>query len=125
MNLWLKLAFIGAIVFGILFGLGLYGSKREKAGYDRAQDEYAAAAELQRETNRSTAREVEEKEAVRTVYRDRFIIQTIKEIEHASAPLASCPLPADTVRLLNAAAQCAKSDRPAACQPDGSLPVAP
>ncbi len=86
-------------------------------GYARAQAEYQAAAEAQREANRGSARKAEQGDAVRTVYRDRVITQTLKEIRYETASLSACPVPAGAVRLLNAAAQCAGEDRSPACEP--------
>lgn len=82
------------------------------------------ATELQRESNRGRAAEVEQRVVVQTVYRDRFITKTIKEIERVTEPLAACPLPAGAIRLLNDAARCAREDRPAACGADDAMPDA-
>ncbi len=104
------------IVLGLLAaGVWRLQVKADAAGYERAQQEYQAAAELQREGNRNRTRQVEEKQATQTIYRDRFITQTITEIRHAAAPLASCPVPDAAVGLLNRAAECAREDRPASC----------
>lgn len=88
-------------------------------------DNYVEAAERtairQADDNRERAAEVVERVTVQTVYRDRFITNTIKEIEHAAQPLAVCPVPADAVRLLNDAARCAREDRPAACGADAAV----
>jgi hypothetical protein len=73
------------------------------------------ATELQREGNRGRAAEVEQRVVTQTVYRDRFITMTVKEIERVTEPMAACPVPADAVRLLNDAARCAREDRPASC----------
>lgn len=110
-----------AVIAALLGALWWYGSSKYDEGYEARRIEDEKAAEVQRESNRSKAREAEEKESVRTVYRDRFITNTVKEIEYVSKPLAAVPLPADTKRLLNDAATCAKSDRPGACGPDATL----
>ena len=93
----------------------------DAAGYARSQAEYAAAAELQRESNRGRAHQAEVKEAAQTVYRDRYITRTVKEIEYVTQDLAACPVPPAAVRMLNDAAKCASEDRPASCGADGGL----
>lgn len=82
------------------------------------------ATELQREGNRGRAAEVEQRVGIQTVYRDRFITKTVKEIERVTEPLASCPVPADAIRLLNDASRCAREDRSASCGADSSVPGA-
>ncbi|MBN9410824.1 MAG: hypothetical protein J0H69_16885 [Burkholderiales bacterium] len=111
-----------ARIAALLIVLGLMGAgvwriqvKADAAGYQRAQQEYQAAAELQREGNRGRARQAEEKQVVQTVYRDRFITKTITEVRHAAAPLAACLVPAAAISLLNDVAECARADRPASC----------
>lgn len=74
-----------------------------------------AASELQREKNRGRAGDAVSRESVRTVYRDRFITNIVREVEHVSAPLAACPLPAGVVSLLNRAATCAADDTSTSC----------
>lgn len=92
----------------------------DKAGYVRAQAEYQAAAEFQRESNRGRSRVAEEKQAAQTVYRDRYITRTTKELDHAAQDLDRCPLPSRAIRLLNDAAKCANEDRcPASGAGDG------
>ncbi len=82
------------------------------------------ATELQRESNRGRAAGVEQRVVTQTVYRDRYITKTVKEIERVTEPMAACPVPADAVRLLNEAARCAREDRPAACGADDAVPDA-
>ena len=79
------------------------------------------ATELQREGNRGRAAEVEQRVGAQTVYRDRFITKTVKEIERVTEPMAACPVPSGAVRLLNDAARCAREDRPAACGADDAV----
>ncbi|CAN7676657.1 hypothetical protein LJR039_005395 [Pseudorhodoferax sp. LjRoot39] len=108
----------------VLAGLLLH-QRAQTAQARQALAEYQLAGEqateLQRESNRSRAAEVEQRVVTQTVYRDRFITKTIKEIELVTEPLAACPVPADAVRLLNDAARCAREDRPAACGADDAL----
>lgn len=111
MSLTAKLVALGVLALALLAGAWKVYHAIDKAGYSRAQAEYQAAAELQRETNRGRARVAEEKQATQTVYRDRYITRIVKEIDHAAQDLDRCPVPAGAVRLLNDAAQCASEDR--------------
>lgn len=86
---------------------------------ERARGEHAA--EMQRTANRSRSQDIERSQSERTVYRDRFIDRTIIEVRDAAPNLDACVLNPDTVRLLNAGAECARDDRGAACGPDGAL----
>ena len=124
MSLTSKLVALGLIVLAIAAGVWKLWHTADKAGYDRSQREYQAAAEQQREGNQGTARKAEGNEAVRVVYRDRIITQTITEVQDATAPLASCPVPAAAIGMLNDAAQHARSDRPASGAVDYALPGA-
>jgi hypothetical protein len=109
----------------VLAGLLLH-QRAQTAQARQALAEYQLAGEkateLQRESNRGRAATVEERVVVQTVYRDRFITKTVKDIERVSQPMAACPVPADAVRLLNDAARCAREDRPAACGADDAVP---
>ena len=124
MSLASKLVALAFIVLAILAGVWKLWHTADKAGYDRAQVEYQAAAEKQREANRTTATKAEKKESVRVVYRDRVITKTITEVRDASAPLAACPIPDAAIRMLNDAAQRAREDRPASSAVDYALPGA-
>lgn len=107
-----KLVALGLIVLALVAGVWKLWHTADKAGYDRAQAGYQAAAEKQREANRLTAGKVEKKESVRVVYRDRVITKTITEIRDATAPLATCPIPAAARILLNDAAREARENTP-------------
>jgi hypothetical protein len=96
----------------------------EARGYLRAQTEYQAAAERQREDNRLRSRGSEEKHAAQAEVRERFIVTTVKEVRYATENLASCPVRPDAVRLFNDAAACAREDRPATCGAGQPLPAA-
>jgi hypothetical protein len=90
-------------------------AKADAAGYARRAAEDHAAQELQREANRGRARQVEQQHATRAEIREEFLVITAREVHHEAASLAACPVP-EPVRLrLNAAAECAREDRPAAC----------
>lgn len=96
----------------------------ERVGYDRAKAEDKAAAEEQATSNRELQRAAEKRYVVQAETRDRFIVTTTKEIAHAAAPLSSCPVPADAVRLLDAARGCALGDPGTPCGVGDSLPGA-
>jgi hypothetical protein len=124
MSLTAKLVALGVLVLALLAGAWKVHHAIDKGGYDRAQAEYQAAAELRRESNRGRSRATEEKQAVQTVYRDRYITLKSKEIDHAAQDLARCPVPPAVGRLLNDAATCAEQDRcPTSGAGDG-LPAA-
>lgn len=97
----------------------------DKAGYDRAQREYQAASELQREGNRGKARNAEVKQAAQAEVREEFIVLTVKEIRHETDNLAACVLSPAAVGLLNAAKECASKDRPATCGAGDQVRSAP
>lgn len=111
MSLTAKLTALGVVLLALAAGFWKLWHTADKAGYTRAQAEYQAAAELQRESNRSRTRQAEEKQATRTIYRDRYITRTMKEIDRAAQDLARCPLRPAAISLLNDAAGCADEDR--------------
>lgn len=117
---WLAVA-CAALLAGAVFWVQHLERQADAAGYARSQAEYASAAELQRESNRGRAHQAEVKEAAQTVYRDRYITRTVKEIEYVTQNLAACPVPPAAVRMLNDAAKCASEDRPASCGADGGV----
>ena len=120
---------IAALAVGVLVLAGLLLHQRAQTAQARqALSDYQLAGErateLQREGNRGRAAEVEQRVVTQTVYRDRYITKTVKEIERVTQPMAACPVPAGAVRLLNDAARCAREDRPAACGVDDAVPNA-
>ncbi|MBB1601902.1 hypothetical protein [Variovorax sp. UMC13] len=116
-----KLLLIVVLLAAAFFYVQHLERSADSAGYARSQAEYAAAAELQRESNRGRAHQAEVKEAAQTVYRDRYITRTVKEIEYVTQDLAACPVPPAAVRMLNDAAKCASEDRPASCGAHGGV----
>lgn len=116
-----KLVLVAALLAAAFFYVRHLEREADAAGYARSQAEYAAAAELQRESNRGRAHQAEVKEAAQTVYRDRYITKTVKEIQYVTREMASCPVSPAAVRLLNDAAKCASEDRPASCGADGTV----
>lgn len=94
----------------------------DKAGYDRAQQEYKDAAEKQTAGNRKTSRGAEVKQAAQSEVREEFIVLTVKEILHETDNLASCVLTPAAVGLLNATKECAQSERAASCGPNDKVP---
>lgn len=95
-------------------------AEQRGAAEERARGEHAA--EMQRTANRSRSQDIERSQGERTVYRDRFIDRTTIEVRDATQNLATCVLTDRSVRLLNAAAECARNDRSAACGADGAVP---
>lgn len=99
--------------------------RAEARGDTRARAELKAQADAQTDRNRELQRAAETRYTVQAGVREEFIGYTIKEIRHVAAPLASCALPADAIRLLRNAAACANSDTPSTCstgQPVRSAP---
>lgn len=119
-----KLAALGLIVLALAAGAWKILHDADRAGYARAQAEYQARAELQREANRGRAGDAERKQAAQTITRTRYITRIVKELDHAAQDLASCPLPSAVGRLLNDAAACALSDRSSACEPSDGVRTA-
>lgn len=119
---WLKLGIIAAAVV-VITGIGWkIHHSIDKAGYDRAQREYQAAAELQRESNRGRVDKAATAEVAKTVYRDRYFVTTVKEFEHATQNLANCPVGADAVRMLRDATRCARQGGASGCLAAGGVP---
>ncbi len=120
----LEAAAIGVFTATAFFWARHQLAQADAQGYERSQAEYQARAELQRETNRGRARVAEEKHAARTVYRDRFITNTVKEIRDVPSDGTGCLVAPRVVRLLNDAAACAREDRPGACSVHELVPGA-
>ena len=97
--------------------------RAEARGDARARAELKAQADAQTDRNRELQRAAETRYTVQAGVREEFIGYTIKEIRHVAAPLASCDLPADAIRLFNRAAECARSDSPASCGAGEPVPV--
>lgn len=110
-----RLAVVLVVAAAAVAGYLWWEHRTEQAGALAERQRLEAVADLQREANRDRSRIADQGYAARTVYRDRFITQTITEVRHATADLAHCPVPPAAVRLLNAAAECASEDRPASC----------
>ena len=89
---------------------------------EHVETERQAQAQAQR--NRDLQRAAELRYTVQAGVREEFIGYTIKEIRHVAAPLASCPVPPDVVRLLRDAADCAREDRSTTCSSGQPVPVA-
>jgi Flp pilus assembly protein TadB len=118
---WLAvLALAGALALAYF---GWRGQQRE-IGRQEVRRELAAAAEAQTARNRELQRASEKRYTVQAQARERFFVTTVKEIRHAAAPLAACPVPADAIRLLNDAAAGARGDSAAACGAGDSVPGA-
>ena len=120
-RVWVALALAGVLAFTHLTAYRA-GSHAVQAKWDEASVEQEQAAQEQANRNRELQRAAELHYVVQGQTRDRYFVTTVKEIHEAAAPLAACPVPADVVRLLNAARDCASSDSPASCGPVGQVP---
>lgn len=120
-RLWIALALAAALAFT---HLTVYRAGRHavQAQWDEAKVAQERAAQAQAERNRELQRAAEKRYVVQGQVRDRFFVTTIKEIRDAAAPLAACPVPEPVRVRLNAAAQCARGDSPAACGADDRVP---
>lgn len=115
MSLEARAILVVLLIGGALCGWWRLTAHYEGVGYARAQAEYQAAAELQREANRGRAREVETAFTQKAEVRDRFIVTTVTEVRHDTQNLAACLLTPSAVQRLRDAAACASEDRPATC----------
>jgi hypothetical protein len=121
-SLYVRLLSVAALVAALLLGWHFLTSHYDSQGYERAKAEDKQASDEQAERNRELQRQAERNYVVKREAQDHFIVTTIKEIEHAAAPLATCPLPPDLVRLLNDANHCASGDSPASCGAADEVP---
>lgn len=95
---------------------------RMQCDADKLVSERAAQAQVAR--NIELQRAAEKRYTVTAQARETFITGKTKEIRNAAAPLATCPVPVDAVRLLNAAGACARGDSAAACGTGDQVPGA-
>lgn len=122
---WLIAAVTAAALLGAAWwGLHRWQESLREEGRAEVRAAVVAEANAQRERNAELQRAAEKRYVVQAEVRERVITQTITEVHHAAAPLASCPVPADVVRMLNRAGRCAGEGGPAACEPGGPVPVA-
>jgi hypothetical protein len=119
-----------AALLVILAALGALYWKGYTSGKQTVQAEWAiereAANEKARETrerNRTTALTAEKIYIDREKVRTEFLVTTQKEVINETANLATCALDAGDIRVLNAAANRIREDRPAPANPDNALPV--
>jgi hypothetical protein len=123
--LWVGVA--GAVVAVLAFShLYIYRAGRHamQEKWDAATVKQERAAQEQAATNRELQRLAEQRLHVLATTKTQFLKKTAKEIRDASAPLAACPVPADSVRLLNDARECAIGDSAAACGAGDGVPPA-
>lgn len=113
---------LGLIALALVAGYAEFVHHQRSIGYQRRAAEDKAAADAQTTRNLELQRASEKRYIVRREGQDQFFTQTITEVRYAAAPLASCPLPADLVRLLNDSAHCASDDTAASCSPAGKVP---
>ena len=99
------------------FSMYRKGRADVRQAWDAAKVTQERAAQEQAARMRELQRQAELHYTVQAEARDRFIVQTVREVRHASESLAACPLPADLRGLLHGAAACARGDSAAACGP--------
>jgi hypothetical protein len=122
------LAMAGAIVLAGLLAFSHFTAYRAGRAAVRAQWDAATVAQ-ERATQEQAARNRELQRAAELRYtvaagaREVFITRTTQEVRRAAQSLAVCPVPVDAVRLLNAAAACAR-DPAAACGAGDGVPGA-
>lgn len=123
----------GGLVLAVVFGGAVLkhrydeeqrdiGRAEVQAKWDTAKAATAKVVEDQRARNIELQRAAEKKYVVTQKAQDHYFTKTITEIRYAAAPLASCPVPPELVRLLNNSAKCASGDSPASCGTDGKVP---
>jgi hypothetical protein len=118
---WLAvMALLGVLTLAYF---GWRGQQRE-IGRQEVRAELATAAEAQTARNRDLQRAAELRYTVTAQAREVFITRTTQEVRRVSKSLAACPVPVDAVRLLNAAAACARGDPAAACGAGDVVPGA-
>lgn len=113
-----------AIVAALAFShLTVYRAGRHavQAEWDEANVKQERAVQEQAQRNRDLQRQAELRYVVRGETRDRFFVETVKEIQHAAAPLAACLVPEPVRVRLNAANACAR-DLAAACGAADEVP---
>lgn len=122
MSLTARLVIIAAIVAAAVAGWWRLTAYYEAKGYTRAQTEARELADKQRDRNRELQRIAELRYTVNMQARERVITEIQTEVRYVTQHLASCPLGADGVGLLNRAAECAREDRPASCRTRDGVP---
>lgn len=124
-RVWLAVLLAVAAASGVSYLKGRTDGRRVVLlEWKAANAETERQARAQQDRNRDLQRAAEMRYTVQAETREHVITQTITEVHYVAEPLASCPVPAAAVRLLNAAAGCAREDRSAACGAGEPLPVA-
>lgn len=122
LGIW-RLAVYGAVLLALVGSVWRIHYNIKESGREEVRAEYQAAAEAQREANRARVTVAEQKQAAQTIYRDRYITKTVKEIQHVTQNLAACVVADPAVGMLNDAARCASEDRSASCGAGDGLPA--
>jgi hypothetical protein len=123
------LAMAGALLIAGLLAFSHFTAYRAgraavRAQWDAANVAQERAIQEQAARNRDLQRAAELRYTVTAQAREVFITRTTQEVRRASKSLAACPVPVDAVRLLNAAAACARGDPAAACGAGDGVPGA-
>ena len=126
---WAKALILAALLAAAGWAVHTYNDHLREQGREEVRAEWTVdreaarkTVEAQRERNIELQRAAEKRYVVQAQVRDRYIIQTVKEIHEAAAPLAACPVPSGVRVRLNSLAACARADSTTACGADGQVP---
>jgi polysaccharide pyruvyl transferase WcaK-like protein len=126
-TLYARLAVLAVILAALAGGawkayvMGKNSAKAEWAIEREAANEKARET---RERNRTTALQAEIRYVQKETFRIATVRETLREVNHETENLATCALDAGDISVLRAAANRIREDRPAAVNPDNTLPPA-
>lgn len=126
MTLYARLAALLVILaaLGALYWKGYTNGEKSEAAKSAIEREAAnEKARETRERNRTTALTAEKIYIDRERVRTEFLVTTQKEVIRETENLATCQLDPGDIRVLNAAANRVREDRPAAAGTDNAMPV--
>lgn len=118
---WVKPLAVLALCAAVVGGISWWRASLKQEGARVERQRIEALADLQREANRSRARDASLALATRTQIVEKYLVVTEKEFRHATADLAACPVPDRARVMLNDAVRCARDGSPAACGSDAGL----
>jgi coenzyme F420-reducing hydrogenase delta subunit len=125
-TLYARLAVLAVILAALAGGAWkayVMGKNTVQAEWEIEREAANEKARETRERNRATALTAEKIYIDRERIRTEFLVTTQKEVINETANLATCALDAGDIRVLNAAANRIREDRPAAANPDNALPA--
>jgi hypothetical protein len=126
LGIWARIAVLGVILAALAGGAWkayVMGKNTVKAEWAIEREATNEKARETRERNRSTALQAEIRYVQKETFRIATVRETLREVNHETANLATCALDAGDVRVLNAAANRIREDRPAAAGADNALPT--